>query len=198
MPVNVDAISAPGRKRRFPFMLAHRAATRNRSKQERIHMTVFKIIGLAAVAIAIVAIGAGQLGLLAGSPPAQLGVTNGRLMAPSLNPNSVSSQASLYPDNPQQAYAAIAPIQFKGDGEAAMSRLADLLAKSPDTVIVTRAPDYIYVQCSTKVLKFTDDVEFWLDKKAGVIQFRSASRLGEKDFGVNRARMESIRAKFQA
>jgi uncharacterized protein (DUF1499 family) len=179
-------------------MLTDRAATRNRRNQECIHMKVIKMIGLAAVGSAVVVVGAGQLGLLAGSPPAQLGVTNGRLPAPSLNPNSVSSQASLYPDNPQHAYAAIAPIQFTGDGEAAMSRLAALLAKSPDTVVVTRKPDYMYVQCSTKVLRFTDDVEFWLDKKAGVIQFRSASRLGQKDFGVNRARMEAIRAKFQS
>ena len=101
-------------------------------------MTVFKVIGLAAVAIAVIVVGAGQLGLLAGSPPAQLGVTDGRLPAPSLNPNSVSSQASLYPGNPQQAYAAIAPLQFSGNGEAAMSRLAALLATSSDTVIVTR------------------------------------------------------------
>ena len=161
-------------------------------------MKVFKMIGLALLAIAVVVVGAGQLGLLAGSTPAQLGVTDGRLPAPSLNPNSVSSQASLDPENPQQAYAAIAPLKFTGDGGAAMARLAALLGKSPGTVIVIQKPDYIYAQCSTKLLKFTDDVEFWLDKTAGVIQFRSASRLGRKDFGVNRARMESIRARFQA
>jgi uncharacterized protein (DUF1499 family) len=174
-----------------------RAATRNRRNQECVHMKVFKMIGPAVVAIAVLVVGAGQLGLLAGSPPAQLGVTNGRLTAPSLNPNSVSSQATLYPDNPQQAYAAIAPLRFTGDAEAAMSRLAAVVANSPGTVIVTRKSDYIYAQCSTRVLKFTDDVEFWLDKTAGVIQLRSASRLGQKDFGVNRARIEAIRAKFQ-
>lgn len=161
-------------------------------------MKVFKMIGLAVAVIAAAVVGAGQIGLLAGSLPANLGVANGRLPAPSLTPNSVSSQAALYPAHPQLAYAAIAPLQFSGDGEAAMLRLAALLQESRGTVIVTQRPDYIYAQCSTPVLKFTDDVEFWLDKPASAIQFRSASRLGRKDFGVNRARMEAIRAKFQA
>jgi uncharacterized protein (DUF1499 family) len=41
-----------------------------------------------------------------------------------------------------------------------------------------------------------DDAEFWLDPAAGVIQVRSASRLGSKDFGVNRKRIEAIRSRY--
>lgn len=159
-------------------------------------MKVLGMIALAVVVLAAAVVGAGQLGLLAGSTPA-LGVSNGRLKPPSPNPNSVSSQTALYPEHPQQAYAVIAPLKITGDGEAAMARLAVLLRQSAGTVIVTQQPTYIYAQCSTPVLRFTDDVEFWLDKPNGVIQFRSASRLGRKDFGVNRARMETIRARFQ-
>ncbi len=65
-------------------------------------------------------------------------------------------------------------------------------------MIVTNEPDYIYAQCTTKLLKFTDDIEFWLDRNAGVIQVRSASRLGKKDFDVNRKRVEAIRAQFNS
>jgi uncharacterized protein (DUF1499 family) len=108
----------------------------------------------------------------------------------------VSSQAALYPDHPQKNYASIAPLTFSGDGEAAMARLADLLQKTERTVVVTRGPDYIYAQSTTALLKFTDDVEFWLDKPNGVIQVRSSSRLGREDFKVNRARIEAIRARF--
>jgi uncharacterized protein (DUF1499 family) len=43
---------------------------------------------------------------------------------------------------------------------------------------------------------YVDDTEFYLDEKAGVIQVRSASRLGRSDFGVNRERIESIRAQL--
>jgi uncharacterized protein (DUF1499 family) len=42
-------------------------------------------------------------------------------------------------------------------------------------------------------MRFVDDAEFWFDPVKGVIQARSASRLGREDFGVNRARIESIR-----
>ena len=148
--------------------------------------------GVAAAALVI----AGQLGMLSGSQPKGLGVTDGRLKAPSRTPNSVSSQAALYPDHPQMDYARIAPLTFQGDGEAAMARLADLLQNSERTIVITRGPDYVYAQSTTALLKFTDDVEFWLDKGNGVIQVRSSSRLGRKDFNVNRARIEAIRARF--
>ncbi len=36
---------------------------------------------------------------------------------------------------------------------------------------------------------FVDDLEFWADPIDGVIHVHSASRLGRKDFGVNRARI---------
>lgn len=54
--------------------------------------------------------------------------------------------------------------------------------------------DYLYAQFTTRWLGFMDDVEFWLDRRAGVIHVRSASRLGRRDFGVNRARVEALRA----
>lgn len=139
---------------------------------------------------------AGQLGLLAGTAPNNLGVKNGRLSPPSLSPNSVSSQAYLYPTHPQKEYANIAPLAFAGDGKTAMDKLARLLEQTERTIVVRREPDYIYAQNTTRVLQFTDDVEFWLDEPNQVIHVRSASRLGRKDFGVNRARVESIRARF--
>lgn len=141
---------------------------------------------------------AGQLGFLSGTVPQDLGVTDGRLKPPSVTPNSVSSQASLYPEHPQRNYASIAPLAYTGDGDAAMARLAILLQKSKRTVVVIQEPGYIYAQCTSALLKFTDDIEFWLDRPNSVIQVRSASRLGKKDFGVNRARVESIRAQFSS
>jgi len=159
-------------------------------------MKILWFLALLVVVLALALIIAGQMGLLAGKAPSRLGVTDGRLKPPSSTPNSVSSQASLYPDHPQQAYAAIAPLTFKGDGEAAIQQLAQVLTQMPRTVIVTQNADYLYAQSTTALLKFTDDVEFWLDKPNHVIQARSSSRLGRKDFGVNRARVEAIRAEF--
>ena len=105
-------------------------------------------------------------------------------------------QADLYPDHPQRSYAAIQPLRFSSDPEQAMQKLASVLKTQARTVIVAEKPDYIYVQSSTPLLHFTDDVEFWLDRSAGVIQVRSASRIGYGDLGANRARIEKIRAQF--
>lgn len=158
-----------------------------------------KVLWFLAIVVLAVLTGlllAGQIGLLSGSLPRELGVTEGRLRSPSLTPNSVSSQAELYPDHPQRRYAAISPLSYTGDGEVAMKKLATLLQASKRTVVVTQRPDYIHAQSSSALLKFTDDLEFWLDKPNNVIQVRSASRLGRKDFGVNRARVEAIRDQF--
>ncbi len=137
-----------------------------------------------------------QFGALSGTPPADLGVKAGRLKPPSPTPNSVSSQASLWPDAPQANYAAIEPLRYTGDGRASMRKLAAILRGMERTVLVTDEPGYLYAQSTTKLMRYTDDVEFYLDEAAGVIQVRSASRIGHGDRGVNRARVEAIRAAF--
>lgn len=154
----------------------------------------FIVLGIAVIAVALVV--AGQAGLLRGKTPNGLGSKDGRLKPPARTPNSVSSQADLYPDHPQRQFARIAPIRFDSTPEQAMARIAAILQATQGTVIVTNTPDYIYAQCTTPLLKFTDDLEFWLDRNASAIQVRSASRLGKKDFDVNRNRVEAIRAKF--
>jgi len=42
-----------------------------------------------------------------------------------------------------------------------------------------------------------DDVEFLLDDGTKTIHIRSASRVGYSDLGVNRKRVEAIRARFE-
>ena len=46
------------------------------------------------------------------------------------------------------------------------------------------------------LLRFVDDVDAVVDPDAGVIHVRSASRVGYSDLGVNRKRVEAIRAAF--
>ena len=38
---------------------------------------------------------------------------------------------------------------------------------------------------------FVDDVEFLVRRQGGLVHVRSASRLGRRDFGVNRKRIEA-------
>jgi uncharacterized protein (DUF1499 family) len=56
----------------------------------------------------------------------------------------------------------------------------------------------LYVEVSSQLMRFVDDVEFYLDDQAQKIQVRSAARLGESDLGVNRQRMEEFRTKLAA
>lgn len=153
-------------------------------------------IVLAAIVLALVA---AQVGLLSGQRPGDLGVKDGRLKPPSSTRNSVSSQAALVPDHPQRAYASIDPLPFKAGGAASsMKALLAVLGTMPGVTIVEQRPDYVYAQAQTRWLKFVDDVEFWANPASGVIELRSASRLGREDFGVNRQRIEAIRATYLA
>lgn len=153
-------------------------------------------IVLAAIVLALVA---AQVGLLSGQQPVDLGVKDGRLKQPSRTRNSVSSQAVLFPDHPQRAYATIDPLPFKGASAAASLKVLEtVLQDMPGVTIVEQRPDYLRAQAQTRWLKFVDDVEFWANTASGVIELRSASRLGREDFGVNRKRIEAIRATYLA
>lgn len=152
------------------------------------------LVTLVVVVIAVFA--AGRAGLLAGKEPTDLGVKEGRLKPPSLTQNSVSSQADLYPDHPMRAYARIAPLEFSGEGAAAIARIGRIVESTEGARIVRAEPGYLYVQFQTRWLHFVDDAEFLVDERAKVIHVRSASRIGRGDLGVNRARIEAIRARF--
>ena len=149
------------------------------------------------VALFMLTLLAVQLGFLSGKQPSSLGVKADRLKQPSFSPNSVSSQADLYPDHPQLQYARIEPLPLKDNNLAtSMVKLADVLRSFPSTAIIETKPDYIYAQSQTRLLKFVDDVEFWFNPAKGAIDVRSSSRLGRKDFGVNRQRIELVRQKY--
>jgi uncharacterized protein (DUF1499 family) len=141
---------------------------------------------------------AGRLGLLKGKPPSDLGVHEGRLKPPSRTPNSVSSQAKLYPDHPQRTYASIDPLQLNGDSATTLDRIEAIINGMEGGEIVKKGPGYLYAQFTTRIMKYVDDAEFWFDPAENVIQVRSASRLGSGDFGVNRKRIEFIREKLNS
>ncbi len=155
-------------------------------------------IGMTVAAFAALALLAGQLGLLQGTPPGDFGVRAGRLKAPSETPNSVSSQAWLWSDHPRREDAQIAALALRGDGPATLARLQALLQGEPGARIVDRRADYLRVEYTTRLMKFVDDVEFWFDPVQGVIHVRSASRIGRHDFGGNRRRLETLRERLAA
>jgi len=124
--------------------------------------------------------------------PANLGVKDGRLAPPKRTPNSVSSQA-----DPADAEHYIAPIPFKGDAAGALAAVRKAIESMHGGTVIRQEGNYLYAEFRTKIMRFVDDVEFLFDEKSGLIHVRSASRLGRRDFGVNRARVEAIRSRIE-
>jgi uncharacterized protein (DUF1499 family) len=159
-------------------------------------LAIFSTLGLLIVALWF---GTGVLGgrsmafagifSLPGDQPTNLGWNNGQFAACATTPNCVSSQGS----DTEHRIAAIRP---SGDPVTVWGNLNKIIRSQPNTTIVTATDDYLYVQYTSKLMGFVDDVEFY--RTDGVIQVRSASRLGESDLGVNRQRIESIREQLTA
>ena len=122
--------------------------------------------------------------------PATLGVTEGRLVPCPDSPNCVSSRADAQNQR-------VSPLRYRGDTGPARARLLEVLNGMARVRVVRSDGDYIHAEFRSAVFGFVDDVEFQFDPP-GVIQMRSASRTGYHDFGVNRERLETIRARFDA
>ncbi len=61
------------------------------------------------------------------------------------------------------------------------------------TKLVEEDESYLHFEFTSLIMRFVDDVEFLFDDESKTIHFRSASRTGYGDLGVNRRRMEEIR-----
>lgn len=121
----------------------------------------------------------------------KLGIDNGQLSPCGDSPNAVCSHS----DDPRHQ---IEPLEFTGSHTAAMAKLRTILERLPRAEIVQDEEHYLHVEVTSRWLRFVDDVEFLCEPETGRIHFRSASRVGYYDFGVNRKRMEQIRVAFQA
>ena len=117
------------------------------------------------------------------------GAKDGRLATCPDKPNCVSSQAT-------EARHVIAPLRYEAAIAEPMVQLQQVVSAMRRTRVVGATDDYLHVEFTSAVVGFVDDVEFYLDRTAQLIHVRSASRVGHYDFGVNRKRVEAIRAAF--
>ncbi|MFM7833527.1 MAG: DUF1499 domain-containing protein, partial [Planctomycetaceae bacterium] len=81
--------------------------------------------------------------------------------------------------------------------DGVISLLAEIVREMPRTTVVEQTGEYLRVEFRSRLFRFCDDVEFYHDRRSGLVHFRSASRVGHSDLGVNRRRMEQIREEFQ-
>jgi uncharacterized protein (DUF1499 family) len=121
----------------------------------------------------------------AGERPATLGVHNGQLGNCPDSPNCVSSTDT------RESHG-IVPLS------ANLGEVKEAVIGMVGARVITENGDYLYAEFTTRLMGFVDDVEFLAEPAAGLVQVRSASRLGHSDMGVNRKRIEAIRAAVQA
>jgi len=103
-------------------------------------------------------------------------------------PNCVSSKSSFNLHK-------IAPLTYTGDSKNARENLLSIINSMARTHISIDKDSFMHVEFTSKIFRFVDDVEFYFEN-TGTIHFRSASRVGHSDMGVNRSRMEEIRRLF--
>jgi uncharacterized protein (DUF1499 family) len=161
--------------------------------QKRTGIKIAVIISIALVLVITLAIGATQRlsggNMFTGTRPTNIGIQSEKLAACPGTPNCVNSQ-SLDPQSK------IAPIAYNSTPAEVMIKLKTVIGDMERTKIITETNNYLYAEFTSKLMGFVDDVEFLLDDNTKVIQVRSASRLGQSDMGVNRQRIETIRAKL--
>lgn len=108
------------------------------------------------------------------------------------SPNCVSTQAQR-----EDVQHSIEPLAYTGSASDAHQRLLSVIASMPRTKIVTDEETYIHATFTSLIFRFVDDVQFVIDDESKTIHFRSASRVGHGDMGVNRKRMEEFHKRFQ-
>jgi len=101
------------------------------------------------------------------------------------SPNCVCTQATRQSQT-------MPAIRFGGEASTAIARIAEDATNWPRAHIVSHRPNYLHLTFHSLLFRFVDDVEFFADDSTHLLHFRSASRLGYSDLGVNRRRMEKL------
>ncbi len=108
-------------------------------------------------------------------------------------PSSPNCVSSLAEDAPHR----VPPLSWTGEFAQAKARLRQAVLAAGDATFVVEADTYWHLEFRSRVFRFVDDVEFLFDREHRLIHVRSASRVGYSDLGVNRKRVETIRARFR-
>lgn len=113
----------------------------------------------------------------------------GGALSPCARDHCVSSQ------EPGTKYF-VEPLRYAGSREQARETLRQIVAGMPGAEVQADAPDYLHATFTSRWMRYVDDLELLFPSADGLVQVRSSSRLGYSDFGVNRTRVEALRARF--
>jgi uncharacterized protein (DUF1499 family) len=113
----------------------------------------------------------------------------GRLPPCPDKPNCVSTRS----DDPARK---MEPLPFVGSREESRNRVLEIVRGMKRSEVVEASDAVVHVEFRSLLFRFVDDVVFVFDESERLVHFRSASRVGTYDFGVNRRRMEEISRRY--
>ncbi len=114
--------------------------------------------------------------------PSYLGLHNGQLSPMPSSPNAVSSQTDIE-QKKVEALPFISIVDAKKNAKRTLAQLSGNRIEAEES-------NYIHAVFTTETMKYNDDVELYFDEEAKLIHYRSQSRVGYSDRGLNRQRYE--------
>lgn len=138
------------------------------------------------------------LGVQKNPPSLALCPATNNCVSTSENTSDLTHYAPPWNYNPEEGRGSKNPVSR----EVAMQELLEVIKSTkPDNFnprIVEQKDDYVRVEYESPIMGFVDDVEFWFPPgNKSLVQYRSASRLGNFDFDVNRKRIKALRLKLE-
>lgn len=117
--------------------------------------------------------------------PKNLGVKDGKLFEVPDTPNGVSTQTTVIEKQ-------VSPLAYKESLEASKEKIKKAIDDYGGGEIIKEEANYLYVVFTTGTMQYKDDAEFYFDDASQLIHFRSASRVGKSDMGLNKKRYETL------
>lgn len=143
------------------------------------------------IVVGLVALGFITIYVQNTKPKITLGLVDGQLQEIPNKDNAVSTQTEI-------EGKLIPSLAFKDNLINSVKDMKAALDAYGGIEIIEERSDYIYAVATTGTMKFHDDIEIYFDEDEGVIQYRSASRAGYSDMGLNRARYQALKALYLA
>lgn len=119
------------------------------------------------------------------------GLSNGKLAKCSSKPNCVCSEYSDDVDHYIEAFTDAGSVESFD-----MAKVESVIQQMNGTVN-SKEDNYIAATFTSSTFGFVDDFEIKADPSQGTIHFRSASRVGYSDGGVNQKRIELFKQLYK-
>ena len=116
-------------------------------------------------------------------------MTDGKLAPCPGSPNCVSTQST----DPGHG---MDPLPYMGTRQESRETIFQIVRQMKRSSIVRETDSSLHLEFRSALFGFVDDVDFLFDDGTRLLHFRSASRVGYYDFGVNRKRMRLISEEY--